>query len=95
MRARVRADLVVWLFFAVCAMSVTPALAQQTKEGPDYEERAAALDTEIRAFIEDAQEYRVRAEAAEGSFARILAQRSEDAGLVAIGKVHDLSLIHI
>jgi len=95
MRARVRADLVVWLFFAVCAMSVTPALAQQTKEGPDYEERAAALDTEIRAFIEDAQEYRVRAEAAEGSFARILAQRSEDAGLVAIGKVHDLARLVI
>jgi small conductance mechanosensitive channel len=95
MRARVRADLVVWLFFAVCAMSVTPALAQQTKEGPDYEERAAALDTEIRAFIEDAQEFRVRAEAAEGSFARILTQRSEDAGLVAIEKVHDLARLVI
>ena len=95
MRARVRADLVVWLFFAVCAMAVTPALAQQTKEGPDYEEQAAALDTEIRAFMEDAQEFRARAEAAEGSFARILTQRSEDAGLVAIGKVHDLARLVI
>ena len=95
MRARVRADLVVWLFFAVCAMAVTPALAQQTKEGPDYEEQAAALDTEIRAFMEDAQEFRARAEAAEGSFARILMQRSEDAGLVAIGKVHDLARLVI
>jgi small conductance mechanosensitive channel len=95
MRVRVRAGLVVWLFFAVCAMSVTPALAQQNKEGPDYEERAASLDTEIRAFIEDAQEFRVRAEAAEGSFARILTQRSEDAGLVAIEKVHDLARLVI
>ena len=95
MRARVRADLVVWLFFAVCAMSVTPALAQQTKEGPDYEERAASLDTEIRAFVEDAEEFKARAKAAEGSFARILTQRSEDAGLVAIGKVHDLARLVI
>jgi small conductance mechanosensitive channel len=95
MRAPVRADLVVLLFFAVCAMSVTPALAQQTKEGPDYEEQAAALDTEIRAFMEDAQEFRARAEAAEGSFARILTQRSEDAGMVAIGKVHDLARLVI
>ena len=76
-------------------MAVTPALAQQTKEGPDYEEQAAALDTEIRAFMEDAQEFRARAEAAEGSFARILTQRSEDAGLVAIGKVHDLARLVI
>jgi small conductance mechanosensitive channel len=95
MGAGVRADLVVWLFFAVCAMSVTPALAQQTKDEPDYEEQAAALDTEIRAFMEDAQEFRARAEAAEGSFARILTQRSEDAGLVAIGKVHDLARLVI
>ncbi len=85
----------VWLLLAVCAMSVTPALAQQIKDAPDYEEQAAALDTEIRAFIEDAQEFRARAEAAEGSFARILTQRSEDAGLVAIGKVHDLARLVI
>ena len=95
MGAGVRAGLVVWLFFAVCAMSVTPALAQQTKDEPDYEEQAAALDTEIRAFMEDAQEFRARAEAADGSFARILTQRSEDAGMVAIGKVHDLARLVI
>ncbi|MGB5621137.1 MAG: mechanosensitive ion channel family protein [Gammaproteobacteria bacterium] len=76
-------------------MSATPARAQQTEKGPGFEERAAALDTEIRAFLEDAQEFRVRAEAAEGDFARILRLRAEEAGLVAIGKTHDLTRLVI
>jgi small conductance mechanosensitive channel len=72
-------------------MPVAQALAQQTAEGPGFEERAVALDTEIQASIKDAEEFRARAEAAEGTFARILLRRSEDAGLVAIEKTHDLA----
>jgi small conductance mechanosensitive channel len=95
MRARAKADLVIWLLFAICTMCVTPTLAQQSAEGPSFEERAAALDTEIQGFIKDAEEFRARAEGAEGTFARILLQRSEDAGLVAIEKTHDLARLVI
>ena len=48
MQTGARAALVVCLLLAVCAMSVTPALAQQTHEGPGYEERAAALERVAR-----------------------------------------------
>lgn len=85
----------VWLLLAAFVMSVTPAPAQQAKEGPNVEERAAALDTEIRASIKDAEEFRARAEAAEDTFARILLRRSEDAGLVAIERTHDLAQLVI
>ena len=95
MRARARTDLLVWLLLAAFVMSVTPAMAQQTGEGPSYEDRAAALDSEIRASIKDAEEFRARAEAAEETFARILLRRSEDAGLVAIEKTHDLAQLVI
>jgi small conductance mechanosensitive channel len=76
-------------------MPATAALAQQADEDPGFEERAAALDTEIRAFIEDADDFRVRSEAADGDFARILRRRSEDAGLDAIRKTHDLARLVI
>jgi hypothetical protein len=73
----------------------TPALAQQTEDGPGFEERATALDAEIQTFIKDAEEFRARAEPADGAFARVLLRRSEDAGLVAIEKTHDLSQLVI
>ena len=95
MRARVRSTLSFWLLLAICTMSVTQALAQQTEDGPSFEERAEALDTEIRAFVEDAEEFKARAKAAEDNFARILTQRTEDAGLAAIEKVHDLARLII
>jgi len=83
------------LLFAVFTFFATQTHAQQTEDGPSFEERAAALDTEIRAFIADAKEFRTRAEAADDNFARILKQRSEDAGLSAIGKVQDLARLVI
>ena len=95
MRGRVRATLSVWLLSAICTMSATQALAQQTEEGLGFEKRAEALDSEIRAFVEDAEEFRARAKAAEDNFARILTQRSEDAGLAAIEKLHDLARLII
>jgi small conductance mechanosensitive channel len=70
-------------------------MAQQTEDVLSFEERATVLDTEIQAFLKDAKEFRTRAEAAERSFARILTRRSEDAFLVAIGKVHDLGRLVI
>ena len=76
-------------------MLAAPALSQQINEGLVFEDRATALDVEIRAFIEDAQEFRARAKTAEGNFARILLRRSEEAGLVAIGKVHELARLVI
>jgi small conductance mechanosensitive channel len=72
-----------------------PALAQGSPDEPGFEERAEALDTEIRALVEDAEEFRRRAEAAEGDFARILRRRSEEAGLAAIRKTHDLARLVI
>ena len=95
MRVRTRTSLLAWLLVAVCAVPATAALAQQADEDPGFEERAAALDTEIRAFIEDADDFRVRSEAADGDFARILRRRSEDAGLDAIRKTHDLARLVI
>ncbi len=95
MQTGARAYLLIGLLSAVFAMSTTPAVAQQTDEGPEFEERAEALDTEIQSFVADAQEFGVRAAAAEGDFARILWRRSEEAGLVAIGKVHDLTRLVI
>ena len=95
MQARARAELLVWLFLAGCIMLAAPALSQQINEGLVFEDRATALDVEIRAFIEDAQEFRARAKTAEGNFARILLRRSEEAGLVAIGKVHELARLVI
>lgn len=82
------------LFVVICALSALPALAQQTEE-PGFEERAAELDAEIRALVEDAQDFRARAEENEGDFARILRRRSEDAGLTAIEKSHDLARLVI
>jgi small conductance mechanosensitive channel len=79
----------------VCAISATQALAQQTQVGHSFEEQAAVLDTEIRTFSKDAQEFRDRAEAAEDHFARILNRRAEESGLVAIEKVHDLTRLVI
>jgi small conductance mechanosensitive channel len=76
-------------------MSATQALAQQTEEGLSFEQRAEALDTEIRAFAEDAEEFKARAKAAEDNFARILTQRTEDAGLAALEKLHDLARLII
>jgi len=70
-------------------------MAQQTEEVLSFEERATVLDTEIQASIKNAEEFKTRAEAAEGTFARILLRRSEDAGLVAIGKTHDLARLVI
>jgi small conductance mechanosensitive channel len=95
MRARARPELLFWLLLLIFTIPVTPALAQQAEEGPGFEDRAKALDAEIRAFIEDAEEFRVRAKAAEGDFARILLRRTEEAGLAAIGKVHDLARLVI
>ena len=95
MQTGARADLLIGLLSAILAMSATPAIAQQTDESPGFGERAEALDAEIRTFIEDAQEFGVRAAAAEGDFARILWRRSEEAGLAAIGKVHDLTRLVI
>jgi small conductance mechanosensitive channel len=95
MQAKARVSFLVWLLLAVFAVSATPALAQKTDEGPGFEERAEALDTEIQAYIADAQEFRARAQAADGDFARILTQRSEDAGLAAIRKVHELARLVI
>jgi len=95
MRPRARADLAVWLLFVVCALFVMPALAQESEEGLSFEEQATALNTDIQALIKDAEEFRGRSEGAEDNFARILLQRSEDAGLVAIEKTHDLARLVI
>ncbi|MGD9255353.1 MAG: hypothetical protein PVF23_06270, partial [Chromatiales bacterium] len=95
MRPRARADLAVWLLFVVCALFVTPALAQESEEGLSIEAQATALNTDIQALIKDAEEFRGRSEGAEDNFARILLQRSEDAGLVAIEKTHDLARLVI
>ena len=95
MRARARTKLSVWLLFVVAALFVMPALAQESEEGLSFEEQATALNTDIQALIKDAEEFRARAEGAEDTFARILLQRSEDAGLVAIEKTHDLSRLVI
>jgi hypothetical protein len=67
MQARTRTDLVVWLICAFWTIFVTSALAQVHQEGLGYEQRAAAVDTEILSFIEDAHEFRARAEATEAS----------------------------
>ena len=80
----------IWLL-TIFALFTLPALAQQAGEPPGFEERVAAMDGQIRALIEDAQEFRARAEENEGDFARILRRRSEDAGLAAIEKSHDLA----
>ncbi|SHJ66020.1 Mechanosensitive ion channel [Malonomonas rubra DSM 5091] len=95
MRIRAKFTLLVWFLLGVCAISATQVVAQQSKEGPRFEEQAAVLDTEIRALIEDAQEFRDRAEGAEDNFARILNRRAEEAGLDAIEKVHDLTRLVI
>ncbi|MGR8919094.1 MAG: mechanosensitive ion channel family protein [Gammaproteobacteria bacterium] len=95
MRARVWATLFVWLSSAIFTLFATPAVAQQTAEAPGFEQRAEALDAEIRAFVEDAEEFGARAKAAEDNFARILTQRSEDAGLAAIEKTHALARLII
>jgi small conductance mechanosensitive channel len=71
------------------------AWAQNGADEPGFEERAEALDTEIRALVADADDFRRRSEAAEGDFARILRRRSEEAGLAAIGKTHDLARLVI
>lgn len=95
MSARIRAVYSAWLLLAVSALFVTPVLAQEEQASLSFEEQAPALDTEIQASIKDAEEFRARAEAAEGTFARILLRRSEDAGLVAIAKTHDLARLVI
>jgi small-conductance mechanosensitive channel len=70
-------------------------MAQMDGEGLSFQEQATALDAEIQALIGDAQEFRSRAETAEEDFARILKRRSEEAGLVAIEKTHDLARLVI
>jgi small conductance mechanosensitive channel len=83
------------LLLALCALVVAPAMAQESEEGLSFEEQATALNTEIQAFIKDAEEFRARSEDAEETFARILLRRSEDAGLLAIEKTHDLARLVI
>ncbi len=95
MHAGARVDFRIWLLSAVFVMSTTAAVAQQTDERAGFEQRAAALDTEIQAFVDDAERFGARAATAEGDFARILWRRSEEAGLVAIGKVHELTRLVI
>jgi small conductance mechanosensitive channel len=82
----------------ICGLLVMDAgivQAQEAASEPGFAEQAEALDVEIRALVEDAEDFRRRAEAAEGDFARILRRRSEEAGLAAIGKVHDLARLVI
>jgi len=95
MPAPVRANYSAWLLLAFCVLLVMPALAQKSDEGLSFAERATALDTEIRAFRATAQEFRVRAEAAEGTFTQILLRRSVDAGMAAIEKAHGLARLVI
>jgi len=91
MRERSRLKLLTWILLVCWAASTIPAVAAQTGEGLSFEEQAAAIDAEIQAFAEDAEEFRTRAKTAEENFARILTRRSEEAGLVAIENVHDLA----
>ena len=95
MKTQTIGDLVVWLVLVICALFGAPALAEQAEEELSFEERATALNTEIQAFVKDAEEFKARAEAAEGTFGRILLRRSEDAGLNAIEKTHDLARLVI
>lgn len=53
------------------------------------------LDAEIQFLVEGAQRFRARADSAEGDFAPILGRRSEEAGLNAIEKVHELGRLVI
>lgn len=91
-----RLDLMIrTLLLLLCTVYAIPALAQQAAEGPSFQEQATALNTEIQALIGDAEEFRARAKTAEEDFARILKRRSEEAGLVAIEKTHDLGRLVI
>ncbi len=96
MRAIARSRAAVLLLIGALGLAGgAPAQAQGSPGEPGFAEQAEALDTEIRALIGDAEEFRRRAEAAEGDFARILRRRSEEAGLAAIGKTHALARLVI
>ena len=83
-----------WLLGLLIAVSALPAFAQSSG-APGFEERATALDAEIQSLVADAEEFRARAQDNDGDFARILRRRSEDAGLTAIEKSHDLARLVI
>ncbi len=96
MRAIARSRAAVLLLIGALGLAGGAAAQAQGSPGePGFAEQAEALDTEIRALIGDAEEFRRRAEAAEGDFARILRRRSEEAGLAAIGKTHALARLVI
>jgi small conductance mechanosensitive channel len=91
----IRGTAALLLIGGLWAIGGAPAQAQGSPGEPGFAEQAEALDTEIRALVGDAEEFRRRAEAAEGDFARILRRRSEEAGLAAIGKTHALARLVI
>ncbi len=93
-KERLGVRLVGSLLLAIC-LGTGNVYAQETANGQTFEERAAAIDADIRAFVQDAQEYVRRAESAEGDFQRLLWRRSEDSGLEAITSSHALARLVI
>ena len=86
-----------WLSVFACAVLLTagPAGAQEKAEEPGYEEKAEALDQEIRAEGAETRRLAARAAESEGDYARILGRRAEESATSAMSAAHSLARLVI
>jgi small conductance mechanosensitive channel len=76
-------------------MAAGPAIAQENAGEPGYQEKAEALDREIRDNAAETRRLTERAAESEGDYARILSRRAEEAAAAALSAAHRLARLVI